>query len=391
MEQFAANSPGVSSRRLMVQSHAGFILTGVMTILIGPLLPEFSARWSLSDAQAGNLFTTQFIGSMLGVVLSGVITARRGFKLAIAPGFGMMGLAAMILVSCSWSGGLFSLFCNGIGLGLVIPTTNLLVADANPGRPSAALNLLNFSWGIGAAVCPFVVARFVRSGGVTLLLVGLAVVAALLMAIFAFGPSWGHHVKLPEAARAPVNVWSKRLIFSLGALFFLYVGTESSIGGWVASYAKRMSVSPGVFWIVSPSFFWGALLIGRAVAPAMLRWASDLKVARFGLVLALCGVGVLLESNTTAAIAVAAGLAGFGLAPIYPITIAMLSSEFGASSSRIASVMFALAGLGGATLPWLVGLISTWFGSLKVGLFVPLLATSIMVVLYFGGQRTLRK
>jgi fucose permease len=34
--------------------------------------------------------------------------------------------------------------------------------------------------------------------------------------------------------------------------------------------------------------------------------------------------------------------------------------------------MFALAGMGGATLPWFVGLLSTETGNLRAGLFVPL-------------------
>jgi fucose permease len=45
---------------------------------------------------------------------------------------------------------------------------------------------------------------------------------------------------------------------------------------------------------------------------------------------------------------------------------------FGERSRRIASIMFALAGLGGATMPWFVGLTSTKTGSLRAGLLVPL-------------------
>jgi len=35
--------------------HAGFALTGVLTTLLGPVLPALSARWRLDDAQAGFL------------------------------------------------------------------------------------------------------------------------------------------------------------------------------------------------------------------------------------------------------------------------------------------------------------------------------------------------
>jgi len=44
-------------------------------------------------------------------------------------------------------------------------------------------------------------------------------------------------------------------------------------------------------------------------------------------------------------------------------------------------VMFALAGAGGATLPWLIGYTSTVAGSLKYGLLVPLFGCIVMLIL----------
>ena len=370
----------------MLLLHAGFIVTGIMTTLIGPTLPELSARWLLSDAQAGNLFTAQFIGSMGGVGLSGVLASRRGYKFPIALGFSMMCLAAVALTRGSWGIGLISLFCNGIGLGLIIPSTNLLVANANPSDSAASLNLLNLSWGIGATVCPVVVALLIRAGGFYTLLSALAAGTALLAAVFSLGPS----LRLDrDTYTAPKRSgFSKpKLIVVLGALFFLYLGTESSISGWVASYARRMNDSPDVFWMMSPSFFWGALLLGRALAPIILRWLNDLELARAALGLALCGMGILLRANTAVVVVIGASLAGFGLAPVYPITIARLSKEFGTDSSRTAGLLFALAGLGGAILPWVVGFSSTRFASLKIGLLVPLVSAAIMTVIYLGKRQ----
>ena len=382
------------TRRLLFLLHAGFVLTGIMTTFIGPLLPAFSERWSLSDFQSGNFFTAQFLGSILGVVLSGIINHRSGFKVSIALGFAMMCAAAAALIGCSWSVGLVAIFCNGIGLGLVIPSTNLLVAQTTHGNPSSALNLLNFSWGLGATACPFVVIRLLRLGGLTALLTTLAAAAALLVVIFGLGPSFrGHRRETLTSNPRPAS--TAPLILLLGSLFFLYLGVESCIGGWLASYARRMVTESGSFWMMSPSFFWGALLLGRAAAPSILKGISEIKLARLGLMVALCGIWILLRANSAATIIAGASLAGLGLAPVYPITIARLSQEFGSDSPRLGGVMFALAGLGGATLPWLVGFLSTRFASLKVGLTLPLLGDAIMIVVYFlparsTGSRTLK-
>ena len=79
-------------------AHATFVPIGIVTVLLGPLLPMLSARWSLNYSQAGSLFTAQFLGSTVGVFVSGVIVSRWGFRFwwapawVCAPGFSGAGL-----------------------------------------------------------------------------------------------------------------------------------------------------------------------------------------------------------------------------------------------------------------------------------------------------------
>ena len=56
---------------------------------------------------------------------------------------------------------------------------------------------------------------------------------------------------------------------------FVYVGTETSAAGWIASYAQRHGAPAIGFGTMTPSFFWAGLLIGRAVAPAALTQVSE--------------------------------------------------------------------------------------------------------------------
>jgi len=44
--------------------------------------------------------------------------------------------------------------------------------------------------------------------------------------------------------------------------------------------------------------------------------------------------------------------------------------------------MFSIAALGPAVLPWLVGIVSQSSGSLRAGLAVPFIATTILFVIY---------
>jgi fucose permease len=98
--------------------------------------------------------------------------------------------------------------------------------------------------------------------------------------------------------------------------------------------------------------------------------------------LSCAGMAGLVYSKEFAGVLASACAAGFGLSYVYPITIALLSKEF--ASPRIGSIMFFLSNVGGGILPWIVGVCSTRFGTLKAGLLVPFLGCAAMFALYLG-------
>lgn len=364
--------------------YSGVFLTGMLTTLLGPLLPLLSARWSMLDAQAGDLFTSQFAGSMAGAVLSGWLLPRRGFRSALVLGFGLTAAGSMLLGLGSWIVGLLSVFIYGTGLGVTIACTNLWVSESNPEKRSSALSLLNLAWGIGAVACPFLFASLHRNAMGDFMAPALAAafaVIALLLAILPFREPVRAVESESEGPRT--KVWNFRFGAVLAALFFLYVGTEVALGGWVASFAKRHSGGEGTLWMLAPSFFWAALLVGRALAPAALRRVTEANIVRGGLLLAALGGAGLLVANSVITVLLWTTIAGFGLSAIFPIQAAWISHTFGAAAPRLAGGIFAMGALGGATLPWLVGTLSTAFGGLRAGLVAPQLATLIMIVLLF--------
>jgi MFS transporter, FHS family, glucose/mannose:H+ symporter len=373
-----------SASSLNYAAHAAFVPIGIVTVLLGPLLPTLSARWSLNYAQAGSLFTAQFIGSTLGVALSGVAVSRWGYRFAIKAGLLAVALGVGALPFSSRSQGWGCIFCYGCGLGLSIPACNLLVAAINPARRSAALSRLNFSWSVGAVACPFLIALAAKVDAIQLVLLAVAGFLLLVLLGIATMPSLNEPATIqvdgiPDAL--PIN-WCQRSLFVLAALFFLYVGTESAVGGWIASYAKSLGTSTSTLSVITPSFFYAALMVGRWIAPFVLKATDDIKAARAGLLISCVGMSGLLLSRTIPSV-VCSGLgAGFGLAAVYPITISRLSLEFGPAASRVGSVMFTMSNLGGASLPWSVGYFSHQFNNLRIGLVVPLAATVLMYFLY---------
>jgi len=376
---------GVASFAPTAVAHAAFIPTGIVTVLLGPVLPALSARWLLNDAQAGEFFTAQFLASILGVALSGVLVSRGGYRLAMIVGLVFMAAGVGFLPLGSRFVGLAAVAGYGVGLGLTIPTCNLLVAEVNPANRASALSLLNFSWTVGAVACPFLLAPFQRLGRISTF---FHMVAAFVFLV-AVSLAWVN-LPRPDAATKDsaqsstplLRVLAMPTAIVLGVLFFVYVGTENAVGGWLASYAKRLVDHPGTIWVTTPSYFYGGLLAGRALAPLFLRKISEVLLVRLSVTAALLGLTTLLASHSMVAVLVSAAVIGLGLAAIYPITISLLTNCFGPMATRVGSVMFMLASFGAAVMPWLVGVTSTEMSSLKFGLAIPLLGCVLMLVLY---------
>src|SRR5579864_3069543 len=86
-------NPAAQPRTFLSPNRAAsiaFVPTGVVNVLLGPLLPALAARWSLNDAQAGELFMAQFLASTVGVLCSGMLVPRFGYRAVIAMGLILM-------------------------------------------------------------------------------------------------------------------------------------------------------------------------------------------------------------------------------------------------------------------------------------------------------------
>jgi MFS transporter, FHS family, glucose/mannose:H+ symporter len=381
------DSPNVSisAKALTLAAYASFVPIGIATVLLGPMLPTLSARWSLNYSQAGALFTAQYLASTLAVAFSGMLVSKWGFRFAIKTGLLLMGAALALLLAGPKFMGILCIAASGAGMGLAVPAANLLVAEVNPGRRSAKLNLLNFCWSAGAVACPFLVAAAARSQRIPFFLATVAGFALLVTIGIASMPS---SIVEPFATKdvgqnkGPAIQWRQGVLIVLAALFFLYVGVENGFGGWIASYAKSLESLTPALALMTPSFFYGALMLGRWLAPLLLRLIDEIVLVQVGILLACAGMAGLVFSHGLRGVVVSGSLAGLGLSCVYPITISLLSREFGSASSRVGSFMFTMSNIGGGLLPWMVGVSSNHFGTLKAGLAVPLIGCAAMYGLY---------
>jgi FHS family glucose/mannose:H+ symporter-like MFS transporter len=345
------------------------------------MLPILIVRWSLNDAQAGNLFLVQFLSSLVGVQLSGFLLSRLGFRPSFLLGLLLMACGTATLYMGGVGLGFISVAVFGLGLGLIIPTDNLLIAEISSTSRSGAVSLLNFFWGIGAVLCSLMVAWSADHHALPLFLGAVSLFLVLLafaMRGLPFPPaeiSTDRSIGWRQMSSSPT-------IWLFAAVFFLYPGAETAVGGWIGSYVSRFGAREAVIAPLMPAFFWAALTLGRGLGTFLLPRVRERRVLQIGFAAASAGIILMLCSSSLPGVIAGALITGLSYATLYPVTVARLSQRFGVAARSIGAVMFSLASLGPAMIPWMVGVTSKSTGSLRAGLSLPLAATVILFVIH---------
>lgn len=363
----------------------GFVVCGMVTVLPGPLLPVMAARWGLRDVQSGGFFAAEFLASTVASIFS-PHWLRRNLPLGYASmtaGVGLLTVAEQTLgAAVGHHLALIAFALIGLGIGLSVTATNLTVGMMagsliGSGERARLISVVNLWWGIGAVVCPWLIAAAERWNYLPALLILLAVAAAGMFA--ALLPQW----REPEfgarcATRTSLRSEARVLLF-FAILLFLYVGVETVVGGWITTYAHRFSGMTVAGASLMVSLYWLALLAGRWAGSVALRsipertlWLPSIGIS-FAAVLTL----IAPHSQLTVMIAIAAAGAGFG--PVFPIGLSRMLGRL--QDHRNTGWVFAMTASGGAVLPWLTGLLSTKTGSLRLGFAVPVVGLAAIFLL----------
>lgn len=372
-------------RRLIILTHAAFLISGILTILIGQVLPILSVRLSLNDEQLGYFFIAQFSGSLIGTLLSQPLTNRLGFIKTIVVGctamaFGVFGLNAQSLSLC-----LLAFFVNGFGVGITLPAINMLTVELNPRKVTPALNLLNFFWGIGAIICKPFVDFFGTSSSILRPTVILSAILILTGAAIFSLPRRVEPRKNQIIAENDENlppIWSTSLAWAIALFNFIHVGFESGAGGWITTYAARFpDQSEHIFWLSPITLYFFFFIAGRGIAPLYSRFISENTMILCGLIIAAFAMLISLLGNTYFLLSIGSAIAGFGTSTIFPTNMARFTKIFGATASRRATPVFICGALGSTFTTFLIGYISSYYNDLRIGMFVLLGSCIILITL----------
>jgi MFS transporter, FHS family, glucose/mannose:H+ symporter len=363
--------PSVSPRRLAPL----FIATaawGLVTVMLGPLLPSLIARWHIQDAQAGSLFTASFLGQLVGAWF-----AARNLRRSLLWGAALSSAATAALAWSSYPVAHIAFFVAGIGISLGLASGNI-VAGTSTIQRAQTLALFNISWSTGAIACSLL-ARLSAPLHPRLFFFIASIFMALAGALVSTLPGFvtKHRTTVTRPLSSLPLPTLPLLLFAITML--LYIGNENALGGWLPSFAERNHALVHASTIAL--LYWLSELASRLLMVSLLRNVSEIVLYRacvFLLLLTLMATLITPHPGTTLVIT-SAILIGAAMGPLYPLIVSFLLERTGDHPGL--GPLFASASLGGATLPWLTGVLSTRFGGLRTGLLVPVAGALLMMAL----------
>jgi fucose permease len=347
--------PTERKRRLAFAYYAVIFLEGTVLAAIGPALDALQDQSGSTTGRIALLFTATSLGYIVGSLAAGRFYGRVRGNLLIAAA---LMAAALISASIPVLGSFWLLIAafalNGAALGCVDVGSNTLLVWMFRERVPPYMNTLHLAFGVGAFLSPLIIDRFaVATGDATTaywLLAALMVPVALVLTRIPEPESPGGNGRIPPVVR------SHRLFLGLMILFFfMHVGAESILGGWVFSYADDLQIHTETAARVLNSAYWGGLVLGRLAAIPLSIRLSPRAMLWLDLLAAGIGLGLIaLFPESVPALWIGTIVFGAAIGPVFAGCINYTGQRI-PITGPVTSTFLIGAGLGSMTLPWVVG------------------------------------
>jgi fucose permease len=301
---------------------------GMISAMLGTILPNLSERFHLTPTQNGTIAFVQALGLIIASVGVGPLLDNEGYKIGLLLGLALIAIALYVLPrSPGFRTILVLMFLLGVGGGIVVTGANALTSGVSEAHRATALNLVNLFFGLGGFATPFISANLFKKNWVrlcftvaTLTIVALAVQAVTNMP----APTGAAGFVLADAG----PVLGRPLLFLLGFFLFLYITCEVGVWNWLPRHLIAQGIpESSALNILSLGFALG-LLAGRVgVAPIFTRVSAINVTLAASAAMAVTTFFMLRATKPITAFALVFA-AGLSMAPVFPTTLAIVGTAF---------------------------------------------------------------
>lgn len=377
-----------SALGVIIISFIAFISLGLPDGLIGVAWPGIRSHFNLPLDALGLVLVFGTAGYMLSSFFSGIVVRKLGIGGLLSVSCGATASALLVYsITPFWWIFVISATLGGLGAGAIDAGLNTYVAQNHSER---MMQWLHASFGIGVTSGPVIMTL-----GITLTSrwqTGYFVVAAaqglLALTFFLTRSMWSSaEEKSSEQEHSKNGAPFSQTLKKTGALlsmlmFFIYVGVELGIGHWAYSLlTESRGVKPGVAGIITGSY-WALFTAGRFLAGWYSRKIDVSRLLYFSMFLAIAGVGLIMINAGQIVTIIGIGLTGFAVAPIFPGLVSDTKNRVGIRhQANTIGMQIAAAGLGGAVVPSIAGVLARFFTLEVIPLYV--LAALLLLLLSF--------
>ncbi|MCH5221378.1 MAG: MFS transporter [Muribaculaceae bacterium] len=337
MKQHNYSTPAV-----FISACAGMAFFGVAMLSLGPILGPLTELVEGANA----LPSTMSIGIIVGTLLFGPIVDKFGYKWLL--------IASSILALCGVQGlanfreiGLLhaSMFCLGLGGGILNGETNALVSDIyDDDHRGGKLGLLGAFYCIGAllwTLLNYFIAEFIIPLNV---ISGIMVLFIIYFCAISFPKA-----KPAESVslRKSLGLLKYPVLLLFGFILFFQSGFEGASGSFTVSFLGGHAGMAQATATLAMTWFTIGMLAGRIPLGAIMKRLHDLGTLYLYLLTAAVGVGLFaFLSDSVVAVYAAMALIGFGVGATYPVVLNFIGGTFRELSGTAFSIALFIALVG---------------------------------------------
>jgi len=347
---------------------------------VNTIMEKFGFRESLG----GLLQVSYFVGGFTGILLITFLMQKYSTKQIL---LGSSFLLSFSLLGCSispWYPFLLVLFAfAGFGNGILITYPGVYVTRILSEESITAQSLLYSFFSLGVLSGPIIIGWIIKSGiswrwafaTPAILIIPLSIPVAFAK----FEEIEGVEVVKPSTIRE-ILIKNRVLFLGLLSSLILYIAAESAVSMWLVTFFfKKHGLSEGYgHWILSG--LWAGITLGRWICGWASRRISPFRILIF---LSISAGFTLLAaplSGSRIAAIVLYPFVGLFYSGIYPFLIGYTSRFPSEHSSAVFTLFLAAGTVGGATLPYIVGLLNQFVGFVAG---MSLISLPLFAILFF--------
>jgi fucose permease len=386
---------------------AGVFGLGMCFAILGSVSVKLMPRLNIDQGKFGTLVSIFMFSCLIASLIMGVLVDTIGFKIVGVGGF-LATTACIILLGRGKDFGAAAVACILLGFGAMALNTigngllgTVLFDGKNAG---AAFNIGNVFFGLGLFIAPFLISFLLRKTTFEKALTILAAIPLVLTIIPAMAPLVYETGKFDPVVAGGLVLQPATL--AAGALLFCYIALESSFCNWLVPFGKEViseekpDMAPDAVDASAQrmlSVFAIAMIAGRLLNGLVLVATPAIKANQqyiiTGAAIVAAGVILLMMKSKKSSMAwVAAALAGFVFAPVFPTTLGLSQDKYNpAYWGTNFGLIFAIGLLGAVLIPKMMGNMaaksedSSIRKSLKLLLPLCIVLAILAIALYYAG------